>query len=95
MELEIQHQQTETKGAFLIQGLNGLLAEMTYSKAGTKMIIIDRTEISDELRGQGAGKKLVEAAVEYARSNQIKILPLCPFAASVFQKNEDLRDVLN
>ncbi len=84
-----------SKGAFIIKGDNERLAEMTYSKAGDKLIIIDHTEVSDALRGKGAGKQLVTAAVEYARKNQIKILPLCPFAKSVFDKTPEFNDVLN
>jgi predicted GNAT family acetyltransferase len=32
--------------------------------------------------------------VNYARENKIKIIPLCPFAKSVFDKVEEIRDVL-
>jgi uncharacterized protein len=67
---------------------------MTYSKAGADRIIIDHTEVGDELRGQGAGKQMVEKAVAYAREKKISIIPLCPFARSVFDKNPELRDVL-
>jgi uncharacterized protein len=84
-----------SKGAFIIKVNNERLAEMTYSKAGDKLIIIDHTEVSDALRGKGAGKQLITAAVEYARKNQIKILPLCPFAKSVFDKSPEFNDVLN
>lgn len=69
-------------------------AMMTYVKTGDDMMIIDHTEVSDELRGQGAGYSLVEAAVNYARQNDIKILPLCPFAKSVFDKTPEYSDVL-
>lgn len=92
--LEIQHQSIENKGAFFIE-MNGVkAAEMTYSKAGAGLIIIDHTEVSDALRGTGSGKKLVMAAVEHARENNLKILPLCPFAKAVFDKTEAIRDVL-
>lgn len=37
--------------------------------------------------------KLVLAAVEYARTNNLHILPLCQFAKSVFDHTEDIRDV--
>lgn len=84
-----------SKGAFVIEVDNERLAEMTYSKAGDKLIIIDHTDVSDKLRGQGAGKQLVMKAVEYARANDIKILPLCPFAHSVFDKTPEIADVLN
>jgi predicted GNAT family acetyltransferase len=59
------------------------------------MIIIDHTDVSDALRGKGAGKQLVSAAVDYARKNNIKILPLCPFAKSVFEKVKEFQDVLS
>jgi predicted GNAT family acetyltransferase len=70
------------------------VAEMTYSQAGSDKIIIDHTEVDDSLQGQGIGYKLVEKAVNYARDKQIKILPLCPFAAAVFKKRDDYKDVL-
>jgi predicted GNAT family acetyltransferase len=33
-------------------------------------------------------------AVQYARENNLKILPLCPFAKSVFDKTEEIQDLL-
>lgn len=94
--MTIKHEEHDTKGRFFIANEEGnkTLAEMTYSKAGTARIIIDHTEVSDELRGQKAGYHLVEKAVEHAREKGLKIMPLCPFATSVFRKNEAFRDVL-
>jgi predicted GNAT family acetyltransferase len=93
--MEIKFQQSGSKGSFYIEANNTRQAEMTFSKAGDKLIIIDHTEVSDALRGKGAGKQLVEAAVKYARSHSIKILPLCPFAKSVFDSTPEFRDVLD
>jgi hypothetical protein len=36
----------------------------------------------------------VSKAVDFAREKGIKIIPLCPFAKSVFDKVEQFRDVL-
>lgn len=93
--MDIKQIEHGSKGAFVIDEGNERLAEMTYSKAGEKIIIIDHTDVSDKLRGQGAGKQLVLKAVEYARMNHVKFLPLCPFARSVFDKSPELSDVLN
>jgi uncharacterized protein len=93
--MNIQHLAHGSKGAFIVKENNERLAEMTYSKAGDKLIIIDHTEVSVALRGKGAGKQLVSAAVEYARKNKIKILPLCPFAKSVFERVSEFNDVLS
>ncbi len=93
--MDIQHEQSTSKGAFYIEENGARLAEMTYSKAGDALIIIDHTEVSDALRGKGAGKQLVSAAVDHARKNNLKILPLCPFAKSMFEKVKDFQDVLS
>jgi uncharacterized protein len=93
--MEIKQIEHGSKGGFVIEKDNDLLAQLTYSKAGDKIIIIDHTEVSDTLRGTGAGNQLVMKAVEYARNNHIKILPLCPFAKSVFEKTPAIADVLS
>jgi predicted GNAT family acetyltransferase len=93
--MHIQHEQSGSKGAFYVEENGMRLAEMTYSKAGDTRIIIDHTEVSDALRGKGAGKQLVRAAVDLARKNNLKILPLCPFARSIFEKVKDFQDVLD
>ena len=56
---------------------------MTYSVAGERRIIIDHTDVSDELRGTGAGGRLVEAAVLWARAEKKLIVPLCPTKVSL------------
>lgn len=92
--MKIEHNIEENKGVFYINQDNSRVAEMTYSQAGSDKIIIDHTEVDDSLQGQGIGYKLVEEAVNYAKDKQIKILPLCPFAAAVFKKRDDYKDVL-
>ena len=90
----ISHEQHGAKGAFVIDRQGQRLAEMTYSRAGEQLIIIDHTDVSDVLRGTGSGKRLVEQAVEWAREQQMQIIPLCPFARSVFDKMPEWQDVL-
>lgn len=66
---------------------------MTYSASAT-IVIIDHTEVDEALRGTGASKRLVAAAVEWARAEKVKLLPLCPFARHVFDKTPEYADVL-
>lgn len=91
--MTFQHTETDSKGAFTLKRNGDKVAELTYSKAGSDKIIIDHTEVSDAVRGEGVGKKIVVHAVEYARKNQLTVLPLCPFAKSVISRNPDLQDV--
>lgn len=81
------------KGAFIATENEIEAGKMTFVWAGEKQIIIDHTEVSSAFGGQGVGKKLVLAAVEFARENQLKIIPLCPFVKRNFDKDPSLADV--
>ncbi|PRZ25096.1 GNAT family N-acetyltransferase [Flavobacterium granuli] len=84
----------DKKGYFHITVNNQTEAKMTFVFAGEHKIIIDHTEVNPGNNGKGYGKKMVEKAVEFAREKGITILPLCPFAKSVFDKTPEFRDVL-
>ncbi len=68
--------------------------KMTYKWDGEDIFIIDHTEVNEAFSGRGVGKKLLMAAVEFARENNKKINPVCSFAKSMFEKIEAIRDVL-
>jgi uncharacterized protein len=89
----IKHERSGHRGAFFLERDGERLAEMTYTVAGTR-VIIDHTNVDDRLRGTGTGGKLVAAAVAWAREEKAQLMPLCPFARSVFDKTPDYSDVL-
>lgn len=80
----IQRKQTDNKGMFYVENNGEVQAEMIYHMASPDNMVIEHTEVSDQLRGQNVGYQLVEAAVQYARQNNIKITVWCPFAKKVF-----------
>jgi predicted GNAT family acetyltransferase len=87
-------EETDSKGRYVYRSAGNPEAEMTFSKAGAGLIIIDHTEVPDVYRGQGLGFRLVERAVEDARKSGKKIIPLCPFVASQFRRHAEWSDVL-
>ena len=89
----IEHEQTGHRGAFFIEEEGKRVAALTYTVAGSR-VILDHTDVGDALRGTGAGRKLVAAAVDWAREEEVKLMPLCPFARSVFDKSPEFGDVL-
>ena len=91
--MDIGHEERGHRGAFVIERDGKRLAELTYTVAGSR-VILDHTSVDDALRGTGAGKAMVQAAVEWARSGSRRLMPLCPFAHSVFEKTPEFRDVL-
>jgi len=92
--MEVKQKNNSKKGMFYIEQDGKIAAEMTYVWVGTGKIIIDHTEVNEILKGQGAGKQMVSKVVEFARENALKIVPLCPFAKSVFDKTPEYGDVL-
>lgn len=91
----IRKEETGSKGAFIAYEEKKKIGEMSYSIAGSDKIIIDHTEVDPEQKGKSIGKILLQKVVEHARENNLKIIPLCPFAKAMFDKNVDIRDVLD
>ncbi len=81
------------KGRYVARADGRPEAEMTFVRAGADQIIIDHTDVPDALRGLGVGVKLVTRAVENARRDGFKIIPLCPFAKAQFDKHPEWADV--
>lgn len=93
--VEITREDTGSKGRWVarVPGVEAA-GEMTYSRAGPKLIIIDHTGVPDALRGKGIAGKLVERAVNDARAEGFKIIPLCPFAKAQLERHAEWWDVL-
>jgi hypothetical protein len=90
----IQNKKVGNKGMFIVEVDGNILAELVYSLPSPGKMIIEHTEVSDELKGKNVGYQLVHTAVEYARSHNIKIVPMCTFASAVFKKKPEYADVL-
>jgi predicted GNAT family acetyltransferase len=56
--------------------------------------MLDHTEVSPALRGHGVARELVEAAVQWARREKVRLVPVCPFAKGVFDREPSFHDVL-
>ena len=67
-----------------------LICEITYFVEDSSMIVIDRTFVDDNYRGQGIAAQLVEHVVEMAREENKKIIPRCPFAKGILERNSSL-----
>jgi len=91
---EVQLKINDKNGFFYIDVNGKHEAMMTFVFAGADKIIIDHTEVNPGNEGKSFGKKMLAKAVEYAREKSIKIIPLCPFAKSVFDKTPAYSDVL-
>ena len=92
--MEIARDEGETKGRYHVT-VDGHEAELTYSRLGADRIIIDHTGVPDALRGRHVGVELVRRAVEDARAEGRRIVPLCPFAKAQIARRPEWQDVLD
>lgn len=90
----IQHKEREDDGMFYVKVDGEILARMTYSKPDDKKIIVEHTEVADEIRGKNVGYQMVNTAVQYVRNHNLKLVPVCPFVKAVFDKKPEYKDVL-
>ncbi|RVG72508.1 DUF5996 family protein [Sinorhizobium meliloti] len=90
---EVEREDGASKGRYRLV-IDGVEAEMTYSRAGAQLIIIDHTDVPAALRGRKVGERLVRQAIEDARREGVSIIPLCPFAKAQIERHPEWQDVL-
>lgn len=94
-ELEIRHEDHgDAGGSFFVEVDGRRLGELRYTRSSPQTVVIEHTEVSQLLGGRGVGRKLVDAAVAWARRSETKLVPVCTYAKSVLERNPGLRDVL-
>ncbi len=91
-DFTITREHGATKGRYVIR-LGSDEAELTYSITTPTLIIADHTDVPDAFRGMGAGLALFMRLVEDARSEGVKIVPLCPFVNATRKKHPEWADV--
>jgi uncharacterized protein len=47
------------------------------------------TEVPMSQRGKGVGEKIVKFALEYARQNQLEVIPSCRFVQAYLKRHPD------
>jgi predicted GNAT family acetyltransferase len=92
--MEILHEEANGHGAFYVERGGARLGEMTYSRVSERLVIIEHTNVHDQLHGLGVARKLLESAVAWARGTATQIIATCPYARAQFEKDPSIRDVL-
>lgn len=77
----------ETSGA-------GLLAFITYRRFPDR-IVFQHTEVPAPLEGKGLAAKLARTALDFARANHLRVVPLCPYVSSFIRKHREYQDLVS
>ena len=92
MDLAITHQPEQQRFLF-VDAASGLESVCEYRLAGNTMAFT-HTEVPPALGGRGIAAALVAAALVYARTQGLKVRPLCSYVASYMQRHTDTQDLL-
>ena len=94
MKEEVQLKISNKSGVFYIEINGNEEAMMTFFMSDDNKMTIDHTEVNPGNEGKGLGKKLVVKAIEFARANNYKIVPVCSFVKSVIEKTPEFKDIV-
>lgn len=73
--------------------LENKVALIDYIKT-TEKIFLTHTEVPKELGGKGIGSKLVEFALNDIKSQDLTLVPLCPFVAAYIKKHPEWKELV-
>lgn len=90
-QLEVTHNEAEHRFEVWI---DGLLSKLDYIQDG-KNFVISHVGVHPELRNQGIAGKIVQAGLEYARQNSLRVIPMCSYAAAYIRRNPQYAELMN
>lgn len=90
-KLKVMHNEPENTFEVWI---NGHLSKLDYMQDG-KNFVITHVGVYPEFRGQGLAGKIVDASLEYARQNSLRVIPMCSYAAAYIRRNPRHMELTN
>jgi predicted GNAT family acetyltransferase len=83
--MQIEHQPDRQRFAITIDDHE---AELDYEREGD-VLVITHTGVPAAIGGRGIAGVLVQAAVDFARANGLRVRPACSYAASWMDRHRD------
>lgn len=72
-----------------------MVARITWKNGGENIIVVDHTIVDPSLRGQGIAGKLLAKVVEMARTENLKVVPVCSYVVAKLTRNDEYKDILH
>jgi uncharacterized protein len=88
--LTVRHNVAENRFETVV---DGLMSVADYQLRGTEMIMT-HTFVPPELRGRGIAEKLVRAALEYARTERLRVVPACSYVDVFIKRHSEFRPLV-
>lgn len=91
--MEITHQKRNEIGFFLAEEAGTQMGYLTYERQGDALFSITHTVVEKAFQGRGVAKALLNEAVAFAREKGYKIIPVCSYVETMFQRDPSYNDV--
>lgn len=73
--------------------IGGKIAFATYRREGS-ILYIPHVESPPSLRGSGAAGRLMQGIIEFARAQDLRIVPTCSYAAAWMRRHKGCHDLM-
>ena len=90
MGFEIKQDTEQNRFVSYVEGYEAVV-EYTLKD---NVIDLYRTFTPPELRGKGVAGKLVKYAIEYAKKNNLKVIPTCSYVRGYIERHENYKELL-
>jgi hypothetical protein len=90
MRLEIRHNAEARRFEALVEGE---LCRADYRLVQDVMHLV-HTEVPRRFEGRGLAAQVLRAALDYARANGLKVVPVCGYVRAYMRRHKDTQDLL-
>jgi uncharacterized protein len=75
--------------------VDGRLVGFAEYRSRPGRIVFTHTEVEDAYQGQGLASRLIWAALDRARRENLVVTPLCPYVAAFIHRHPDYLDLVD
>lgn len=88
-ELKVLHNPAEKRFETWI---DGYLSKLDYIQDG-KNFVITHVGVNPHFRRKGVAGKIVQAGLEFARENSLRVIPMCSYAADYIRRHPEYAEL--
>jgi uncharacterized protein len=90
-EATVTHNEKAHRFELYVDGLRSMLTYRRYPDR----IIFDHTEVPQAQERHGLAAKLASAALEFARQNHLRVVPICRYVVNFLKKHPEQQDLVS
>jgi len=90
MDIEVKHDEINKRFVVEIEGYEAYLSYNVFND----IIELSYAYTPPEIRGKGIAKIVVEYAFNYAKANNLKVIPTCSYVQAFVEKNDNYKSLL-